>query len=84
MPAMCVSCSRAVRSWGYYWQNYLLSHCFILVQFQVYLLEINQGPGLEGHCFPEVCQKTVDDAIDIAVKPLLNRAMGPNTGTSKI
>ena len=40
----------------------------------VYLLEINQGPGLEGHCFPSVCQRIIDDTLTITLDSLLNAA----------
>jgi hypothetical protein len=38
------------------------------------LLEVNSGPGLEGHCCPEVCASAVRDALTVALDPVLSAA----------
>lgn len=45
-------------------------------EMQPYLLEVNEGPALEGHCKPEVCQKVVEDTLRIVLDPLLLMAGG--------
>eukprot|EP00948_MAST-09A_sp_MAST-9A-sp1_P000766 g766.t1 len=37
----------------------------------VKLLEINEGPALEGHCCPSVCRKIVQDTLQIVLDPIL-------------
>ena len=41
---------------------------------ELYLLEVNVGPALEGHCKPAISRRVVDDVLQIVLDPLLAHA----------
>ena len=41
---------------------------------ELYLLEVNVGPALEGHCKPAICKRVIDDVVRIVLDPLLAAA----------
>ena len=41
---------------------------------ELYLLEVNVGPALEGHCKPAICKRVIDDVVRIVLDPLLASA----------
>ena len=49
---------------------------------QPYLLEVNEGPALEGHCRPEVCRAIVEDTLSIVLDPLLAEAAADAGGVT--